>query len=679
MIYKNSFLNSMTENLKRRYWTLALTFVGFFLYYPIVTMLFLLSSDGTADDDMLLEFSEYLTANLVWVLVTIAALIFACQGYGYLQNKRKLDFYQSVPVNMNKRFWAIYINGILMFLVVYVTQIGISVLMLTIDYAKGLPVGIINCIIISVIQNTVVFLVVYNIAILAMMLTGNIIVALIGTVILGTYEAIVRGLVLSLMSAYFVSYCSQADDSIMRSHTSPWMSMFGIMEGEYSEKIGVYTASLLVIALVGLGLALIAYKYRRVDKCNKAVVFNKLKPVLKFAIIIPLSIGIGMIFEMVSSSTVGLFTGIIIGVIIAHMIFEVVYEADIKAISKNWIHMGIAGAVSILIVLSFVFDIYGFDSYVANPKFIESFAIDMNEHNNRIEDMETGEYIREREYIHANMEIKDIDLIKRLAELSNDNGGQYGKYITVSYKTKFGGTKYRSMWVDEKSEEAREILGDIYATDEYKNTIYQVLDTHKDAIDRDKIDSIRIEGRYYSAYVEDIEEFLEVYTEELRTLTMEERDNREMIVGVVSITAVIDAENAYAKYNLYSGSYQRNINWEYPIYESFKRTRKYLENNDILPEDIIIEDILYAELIAEGTNNPIELTTEEVEAMLPYAVSLEFDDGTIEKEMGVDAGTLVIRYVSEDDYGTFCDMQTILCIDSSYYPERIKEMVGITE
>ena len=52
-------------------------------------------------------------------LVFLLALLFAVQGFSWLDSRRKLDLYLSVPVSTRRRFAVVYRNGAAVFAVCY--------------------------------------------------------------------------------------------------------------------------------------------------------------------------------------------------------------------------------------------------------------------------------------------------------------------------------------------------------------------------------------------------------------------------------------------------------------------------------------------------------------------------------------------------------------------------------
>ena len=67
--------------------------------------------------------SGRLGKKLKIALVCALAVLLAVQGFSWMDSKRKLDLYLSVPVSSRKRFAVIYLNGAAIFAVCYLAML----------------------------------------------------------------------------------------------------------------------------------------------------------------------------------------------------------------------------------------------------------------------------------------------------------------------------------------------------------------------------------------------------------------------------------------------------------------------------------------------------------------------------------------------------------------------------
>ena len=67
-------------------------------------------------------------SRLMAVVTTAAAFISAVQGFSYLYSRKKIDFYMGMPIKRKRRFLNIWLNGILLYVIPYLTGLLISIL-----------------------------------------------------------------------------------------------------------------------------------------------------------------------------------------------------------------------------------------------------------------------------------------------------------------------------------------------------------------------------------------------------------------------------------------------------------------------------------------------------------------------------------------------------------------------
>ena len=127
MTSKNSFLARLIENAKRRIWLLVVSLLTFVLAIPtfVAMNISIISQREILIEEMrvqeaLYEFaSELYSASdgVIFMLVGIFAIASGIQGFSYLYDRNKIDFYHSKPVKAVTRFFSIWTNGILVWLI----------------------------------------------------------------------------------------------------------------------------------------------------------------------------------------------------------------------------------------------------------------------------------------------------------------------------------------------------------------------------------------------------------------------------------------------------------------------------------------------------------------------------------------------------------------------------------
>ena len=260
MMSKNSFLVNMKENNKRRIWVWVISILCFVLAYPVGVALMIKQAQTNLDwikaeygaaaesilQSRLLENVKYMmgTSFILMGFTVAIAVIAGIQGFSYLYSRKKIDFYMGMPVKQSRRFLVIWINGILIFLLPYLMGMGISLLLAAGNQACNGEIlatalrafGIHLCL----------FLGMYHLSILAVMLTGNMVVTGLGLLVLCLYEFMVRAVDYSYKSLFFRYFGGYFYEQV------PLFSPIGLYEKlvSGSGREGIMLAAMLALSLV---------------------------------------------------------------------------------------------------------------------------------------------------------------------------------------------------------------------------------------------------------------------------------------------------------------------------------------------------------------------------------------------------------------------------------------------
>ena len=194
----------MKEDIKRRIWVLALMFLAFFFALPVKLALvmenarrmeFRAYNDYEPIEKLLPEHFtakqyEMMTAffkrevvldeisygnGLMVFLFLMAAVVVGVTAFSYLHNKKKVDFYHSIPVRREVLFAVQYGDGILIPAAAYLFG---CLLFTAVAAAYGVPVSeFFGSMSAAFGMNLLYYSLVYGTVTVAMMMTGNIAVS----------------------------------------------------------------------------------------------------------------------------------------------------------------------------------------------------------------------------------------------------------------------------------------------------------------------------------------------------------------------------------------------------------------------------------------------------------------------------------------------------------------------
>ena len=207
-----SFFSMVKSDLKRRIWVTALLFLSLFAALPLSGMMYIdgqasqLSSKYITLEQMIENLAHFAGPTNVgmYIIVIGGSVLTAFTGYAYLHSSRKLDLFHSLPVTREKLFFVQYVSGILVFALPYAVNL---VLFLIVCIIKTVcTAAVLGSLAAGVILHFLYFLLFYQVAIIAILLTGRILVSLLGLGVIQGYAILFWQVTLGYCNAFFDTF-----------------------------------------------------------------------------------------------------------------------------------------------------------------------------------------------------------------------------------------------------------------------------------------------------------------------------------------------------------------------------------------------------------------------------------------------------------------------------------------
>ena len=644
MTSKNSFWVDIRENNKRRLWLWVITWLFFLLYNGLGITLAIsnekswLYSTPIALTEMekkrrLIEAAEGFFENSFGVFLVAAiilSVLAAMQGFSYLNKRRQIDFYHSLPVKKSRRFFVIWLNGIFIYLL---PSLVTTILALVIAAVQGLlTVPFLGELVFIYFLIFALFLAIYHVNLIALMLTGNVVIGFFVMIILQGYEMLMHGMRSLFMQEFFAKYSTMGYQ--MKAYLTPyfWLAVMG--DSQISAVSGHLVILFLAIqAAVFLGIAFFLYCKRPAEAAGRAMAFTVTQPVVKIGVTVPLALLVALGFRAGTSygyyeegNPFFITLGIIITVVIVCCLMEVIYDFDIRAALKQKRHILISGSLAALIFLIFRFDIFGYDKYVPAPEKVNSYAVILP-YNDADYFWEDGSYARKENYIVQNMFATDAENICALA--LNQPDRNIHSAINVLYRLNSGRTVSRYIWLDFDDPETLARLNHIFSSEAYKKGAFMVMADYFDALLVDGQPGYQTEALYMlGAYIYrvpdyDLKRLAEAYREDLRAANYVDFYG-SLPYGEVSINIMWDSQHHEA-YDPYRYSWRYGANLE--ITEKSFRTLSVLNGlgidtaTPLRTEDVDYITVRYYDYDSFWNYAHQEVTydeTDEIEAIVPH-------------------------------------------------------------
>ncbi|WP_029232672.1 DUF6449 domain-containing protein [Butyrivibrio sp. VCB2006] len=507
-------ISNHKKYITRTLWSSILGFVLMAVYYVFGTIVMVSRSINFGrihhQAAAVTQHEKYLAVTRVlgleqvgWVLVAGIAIAFAFQGFSYLFNNSMIDFYLSQPTTRRERIRKNYLNAISTFVMMY---LSVNVIALIIAACMGAVNSVVLLsVLIEFVRVLVLFFAFYNITILAIMLTGNMFIAML---VLAFFLAIslVFGLeITSFKEVFFATYSARGEAGFFGSPLYDRISAYGFLMGlrynisDYSNSFvtleesicGIirYDLDTLFVGIIAFVFVLVFSKFRRAEHAGKAIVYRPFRWVLKIVSCILIGLGCGYIFYSMngyiwngSRFYIMMFVVMVLATIISGCIIEGILEGNIRSILNGKAQTIMALAVVSLIFVIFRGDLIGYDSYIPDASKVESCALLSTGYNYRL--LRGNKYSDFENNPELYMEITDVENFNKLVKegLKNQkvwkksqNDGTYidcGWNEDILYRLKNGKVVYRSICIPYNMD--TKVLSAIIDSPEYREGYFEV-------------------------------------------------------------------------------------------------------------------------------------------------------------------------------------------------------------
>lgn len=409
MTLKSWFFKLQQEDLKRRLWAIALLFLACFFVLPVGLAITMenaaatnyyryndwepLVNDGTflteqfeailvrAKAEAAMEHIRFGNGMLVFLLVT-ASIVMGISSFSYLHNKKKVDFYHSIPVRREKLFLVQFIDGILLTAGAFGINLILAVMVAAFYGVHGNRV--VSAALASFGLNMLYYCLNYSVVVIAVLLTGNTIISLMGTAVFFFFMPAMSLILTHYVSVFFVTapssnWIAQSPLIWMMERMSPLYVNLASL-GIDLEKMGFPWMQSVVDGAAFLLLSLAAfflYRIRPSEAAGKAMAFKVSMAPIRILLVLGAGMGGGMFFWSLQSQVKWGIFGVVCATFICHCTIEIIYQSDFKKLFSHKIQLAGCLAAGCLLFLGFRYDWYGYDSYIPSEDKIASMTVDL--------------------------------------------------------------------------------------------------------------------------------------------------------------------------------------------------------------------------------------------------------------------------------------------------------------
>lgn len=578
---------------KRTAWMPSLALAVLFFAMPVATTIYAQNIQRwfINNETAVLPSQVFGRAVKLFETIGLATAIIALMGgvmaalftWNYLNSRRQVDFYHSLPYRRATLFGSYWAAGMASFILPYLLMEIISIGIFSVTVGFGSLGGALWPVILEQAGRTLLmFFVSFATTTLAAMLCGNLFVAFCGTIVFFGLPALTWGLIILLFTRCYDTFTAAALPT--ETYLSYSTAVYDLFEGNGDPH---YLYWFLVSAVL-TALSCFIYSRRNSEAAERAMAFPFTQPIIKYPLVLAATILFGLFFESLGDNMTGwLIFGFVAGAILSNAVIEIIYEFDLKSAMrglKGLTVFGLVFGIGISVMLS---DLTGYDTRLPKEGTVTSVSIQSTTISSML--YQSGPLVGGNPIAYQDTnDILDyytftdpviIDSVVELAKAgvatvqSVEAPEDYTEWSYVVLTIKEGAGSYsRSYRVPAEAE--REMLSKLFTSDAFKQKLYAAFTMEAADIEsihiRDNLRYTDMTGNYSSQAVK--EELLEALRSDLLRMT----------------PTTLRTETALFSVVLTTGSYDRNI----PVYSGFLATMAVLEKYHItVPQPLTADEI----------------------------------------------------------------------------------------
>lgn len=309
-------------------------------------------------------------ANVIWPLaVLFLGVYLGADSFHYLHVEKQVDFYESQPLTRKQRLWGIVLNSVLIYAVLSAGFMLVGIL-----ETAGTTWPHLGQIFADAASYYFlcfgVYLASYALTVLAMILTGNTFVALLGTAYLMLFELLVR----YVAAVFYHSLCTTTVGTDVFKHvfTNPYALV--TIGSNHPQPYMFWLNCLLGLAY--LALACLALQKRGSEAAGQALAFKWCETVVTVSgVILGTIVAASLGYSMFSKNLPATFALALLAGLVLGAILQVIYRFDALAWKKHFVWNLAMTAIGLAIFGTMDYASYKHDAYVPDQSKMASMAV----------------------------------------------------------------------------------------------------------------------------------------------------------------------------------------------------------------------------------------------------------------------------------------------------------------
>lgn len=371
----------LRETMRRNIWAIALSFVGFFFCLPLPIAMTIQKNmaDMSRDHEQIARTREY-TLDAVRMMLSgenpyvktgicIMAVLCGIALFSYLHSRQRVDFYHALPMRRGALFVQNYTAGLLTVLPAFIIMYALSCFTAA---AMGMgEVITVRLVMQALAVHTLFFWLIYTVSVLATVLTGNTILAVLLDGWLLFSLTGIAAIVYGLNEMFLQTWGRSSTLDMLMRRASPVVLYYSLGQGGGEDAgMPLFLGIIAVTLAVGV-LSFVLFARRKSESAGAAIAFEGLKLPLKSYMVLFIALVMGLIMSSIGG-TFWVWFGLVAGAVLGHIIIEMIYHMDVRAAFKNGKTMLILSASAVVLVIGVQQDVMGYDKWIPSENRVQA-------------------------------------------------------------------------------------------------------------------------------------------------------------------------------------------------------------------------------------------------------------------------------------------------------------------
>ena len=405
---------------------------------------------------------------LVKIAVFVLAVVVGTVMFAYLHDRRKVDFYHSLPVSREKLYAVNYATGAVCVLVPYLVMRALTMVC---AHAMGFGAALgLKTLLGVIVSDMIFFLLLFAMSALATIVCGNTIIALLLQLWVFFAPVTVQMLREGLLSLFCKTYGGAMSTVLNNLRLSPAVQYFTVSGTKYSSGMaddfqlaGQSALGLLLVyaaaAAFFIVLGMFAFRVRKSERAGTALAFRGLCLPVKVFMCLVMGLVSALGFHLIGGEF-WMWPGLVFGVIIFHAIVEIIYAFDFRALVKHPVQLLVILAAAAAIMVGAQNDVLGFDRWLPDESKVTGVKLDSDRY-----DMSSAEPLNEAGNIEAACRLAQLGRETTLDPSLGDTTLYQSHLLTFYMKN---GSVQRRRYTMKNDAEVDGLLSSMYGSSEYK-------------------------------------------------------------------------------------------------------------------------------------------------------------------------------------------------------------------